>query len=534
MSQAQDSPNAGAVVKNIIVGAIAGGIAVVVLLIAITTYLIWRFVLTPRRQLETDRYDLDEGITKAYGFMGGGYNLADRKEHVRFIAQPRPESEIPNSSIRSKEPSVTASFFTAPTSVSEDRRTAEGSSKGGSVHTAPSYLSKDSAGNLRYVKRGRATVDTRYHARLRSAGLVVSECEEEMNWSGRGMHVEFGKEEAVPLSDATDIVTNAKVQVQAVTCGRIRVCRKTQVCHRRFTPAEALEEVRHLQALKHSHIVRLVGSYYQDIFLSILTYPVADVDLSQFMKDMPRSAENIGMPVQQLREVMQSFFPCLCAATAFIHLSQIKHMDIKPANILISIGSRNSSIHLFMTDFGISRIIRDPEQSQTNGPTGRTEMYCSPEVADGEPRGRASDIFGLGCVFAEILTCIAGQTVQEFRNRRTDDGVSFHSNLSLVVKWIEELDFGEGPSISPAGCQSSILCRKTTLDMINQDPNERPTASQLLEKFPPRPCCKQGPVPLEPILPRVPEEEPDIIPPLPPIPAILPTPHTSSRKRPHP
>lgn len=98
-----------------------------------------------------------------------------------------------------------------------------------------------------------------------------------------------------------------------------------------------------------------------------------------------------------------------------------------------------------MTDFRISRIIRGPEQSQTDGATGRTEMYCSPEVADGEPRGRASDIFSLGCVFAEILTCIAGQTVQEFRNRRADDGVSFHSNLSLVVKWIEELDLRKGP-----------------------------------------------------------------------------------------
>lgn len=67
-----------------------------------------------------------------------------------------------------------------------------------------------------------------------------------------------------------------------------------------------------------------------------------------------------------------------------------------------------------MTDFGISGIIRDPEQSQTDGATGRTEMCCSPEVADGEPRGRASDIFSPGCVFAETLTCIAGQTVQGF------------------------------------------------------------------------------------------------------------------------
>ena len=118
-------------------------------------------------------------------------------------------------------------------------------------------------------------------------------------------------------------------------------------------------------------------------------------------------------------------------------------MDIKPANILISIKSRNSSIHLFMTDFGISRIIRDPEQSQTDGATGR--MYCSPEVADGEPRGRAPDIFNLGCAFAEVLTCIAGQTVQEFRNRRTDDGVSFHSNLSLWSNGLKNWILRKGP-----------------------------------------------------------------------------------------
>ena len=135
-----------------------------------------------------------------------------------------------------------------------------------------------------------------------------------------------------------------------------------------------------------------------------------------------------------------------------------------------------------------------------------------------------------GCIFAETLTCIAGQTVQEFRNHRTDSDVIFHSNLSLVVKWMEDLDFEEGASISPAACQFSTVCRKTTLGMINRDPNKRPTAWQLLEIFPPRPCCKQGPVPLEPVFPRVPEEEPAIILSLPPSPAILPTPHMSSRK----
>lgn len=95
MSQAQDSPN---------VGAIAGGVIGKVLFIAITTYLICRIVLAARRhklleELETDKYDSDEDITKVYGFTGGDHNLADREEHVRSVAQARPESETPNSSV---------------------------------------------------------------------------------------------------------------------------------------------------------------------------------------------------------------------------------------------------------------------------------------------------------------------------------------------------------------------------------------------------------------------------------------------------
>lgn len=94
-SQAQDSPNAGA---------IAGGVIGEGLFIAITTYLICRIVLAARRhklleELETDKYDSDEDITKVYGFTGGDHNLADKEEHVRSIAQAWPQSEIPNSSM---------------------------------------------------------------------------------------------------------------------------------------------------------------------------------------------------------------------------------------------------------------------------------------------------------------------------------------------------------------------------------------------------------------------------------------------------
>lgn len=85
-------------------GAIARGVIGKVLFIATTTYLICRIVLAARRhklleELETDKYDEDEDITKVYGFTGGDHNLADREEHVRSIAQAWPQSEIPNSSM---------------------------------------------------------------------------------------------------------------------------------------------------------------------------------------------------------------------------------------------------------------------------------------------------------------------------------------------------------------------------------------------------------------------------------------------------
>ena len=59
-------------------------------------------------------------------------------------------------------------------------------------------------------------------------------------------------------------------------------------------------------------------------------------------------------------------------------------------------------------------------------------MYFSPEVACGEPRGKSSDTFSLGCVFVEMFTIIPGKLVEEFEEWRTDDGKAFHRNLSLV------------------------------------------------------------------------------------------------------
>ncbi|KAH7403083.1 kinase-like domain-containing protein, partial [Cadophora sp. MPI-SDFR-AT-0126] len=80
----------------------------------------------------------------------------------------------------------------------------------------------------------------------------------------------------------------------------------------------------------------------------------------------------------------------------YIHAQRIRHKDIKPTNILVK------DDNILIADFGLSKRFSD-ETTETRSTAGfKTPGYCAPEVAAHEPRSRASDIFSLGCVFAEM------------------------------------------------------------------------------------------------------------------------------------
>ncbi|KAF2196317.1 kinase-like protein, partial [Delitschia confertaspora ATCC 74209] len=94
---------------------------------------------------------------------------------------------------------------------------------------------------------------------------------------------------------------------------------------------------------------------------------------------------------------LRRFFGCLSAAMSFIHQNNVKHMDIKPKNILVQ------RREIFIADFGVARAYRSAHESETDGPTAFTRMYAAPEVALQDKRGFSADIFPLGCVFLEML-----------------------------------------------------------------------------------------------------------------------------------
>lgn len=226
---------------------------------------------------------------------------------------------------------------------------------------------------------------------------------------------------------------------------------------RKWTLADAMNELQHLHKLHHDHIIQLVGSYILKRKFAILLYPVAGCNLFEFLREMSeildliegglQSTTELDDRVKSLLEIKDRNLDSLAAslgyltsATAFVHQNTIKHMDIKAQNVLmrktpLSIKRPKClTWRVYLADFGLSRSFKPQDLSQTEGYTRGTAKYCAPEVYDYSPRGRKADIFSLGCVHLEILTVYVHMDLDDFKDFRQNDEYdsSFHKSLPGV------------------------------------------------------------------------------------------------------
>ncbi len=102
------------------------------------------------------------------------------------------------------------------------------------------------------------------------------------------------------------------------------------------------------------------------------------------------------MPVDQLLHIIRP----VCSALHYAHDQGILHRDIKPSNIMMT---NDGSI--FVTDFGLARIMEAGESTLSQDMMVGTPQYISPEQAQGvkELDGR-TDIYSLGVILYEMLT----------------------------------------------------------------------------------------------------------------------------------
>src|SRR4051812_17592232 len=85
----------------------------------------------------------------------------------------------------------------------------------------------------------------------------------------------------------------------------------------------------------------------------------------------------------------------------FAHQQDIVHRDVKPSNIMVLKGGIAK-----ITDFGIARLPNSAVKTMTGLILG-SPRYMSPEQVIGKSIDARSDIFSLGVVLYEALTCVA-------------------------------------------------------------------------------------------------------------------------------
>ncbi|KAH0542984.1 hypothetical protein FGG08_002672 [Glutinoglossum americanum] len=366
--------------------------------------------------------------------------------------------------------------------------------------------------------------NSEYGRLVKEKGLLLP-IEEERNWSGRiagaGQHVEFKPTDSVPLEVLHRIGSSNTARIDKVRCRRILLARKSMKCCVRLRLDDAINEVEHLQKLRHAHIVQLVGSYTQGKTFAILLYPAADYDLSTFMERVTQALWNVGRVREDVLIRLEykseerrcywnyltilsfgSFFGCLSSALKFIHDRTTKHMDIKPANILVKEHERyENRHHVYIADFGISRSFSQLDHSQTDSMITKTPKYCAPEVYRGGKWGRSADIFSMGCVFLEMHTILCSKTLDDFEDYRCHGGIdgSFHANLQWVYEWADLLR-GSKPYLTTIDQDTSFTAIERndrviaiTLSMLEPDPEKRPRAQKLAALFGPSNCCDAGP-----------------------------------------
>jgi non-specific serine/threonine protein kinase/serine/threonine-protein kinase len=100
-------------------------------------------------------------------------------------------------------------------------------------------------------------------------------------------------------------------------------------------------------------------------------------------------------------EARLALFREVCDVVAYAHRSLVVHRDLKPRNILVT---REGRVKLL--DFGVAKLldaVAGPDAEKTSAPL--TPDYAAPEQLTGQPITTATDVYALGVLLFELLTC---------------------------------------------------------------------------------------------------------------------------------
>ncbi|KAH7133060.1 kinase-like domain-containing protein [Dactylonectria estremocensis] len=174
-----------------------------------------------------------------------------------------------------------------------------------------------------------------------------------------------------------------------------------------------LREVAVLEVCVHRNIVKLVEAFRledDDQSIRLVMAPWAPYTLMNFLHNSdikrkeccPWFEPNSPKSDRCIYRIMNE----LADAVQYLHGLSIKHKDLKPENILLNYEGSNRITPL-ITDVGVSKIY---VQGGSTNYKDSTYEYLAPEQHAREESSLRSDIWQLGCCFAEIIVVAKGGT----------------------------------------------------------------------------------------------------------------------------
>ena len=170
--------------------------------------------------------------------------------------------------------------------------------------------------------------------------------------------------------------------------------------------AQEMKALERIKDVRHPFVLSLERFEIVDGRLAILT-ELADMSLEQRAQHC-RAQGLTGIPRDELLRYMAD------TAEALDFLAErhsLQHLDIKPANLLIS------GDHIKVADFGLVKELAS--RTQNSMVAGMTPTYSSPEMFDDSPSPH-SDQYSLAIVYQEMLTGVLpfpGRTAAQLANQ---------------------------------------------------------------------------------------------------------------------
>ena len=222
-----------------------------------------------------------------------------------------------------------------------------------------------------------------------------------------------------------------------------------------------VDEARNTSAIDHPHIVPLYDFGDLDGALFLAMRYVEGDDLSALIAESPLAPRRALVLLGQVAEALD-----------VLHARKLVHLDVKPANVLVTKRESAGREHVYLADFGLTRRGAAGHSTSTGDFLG-SPTYAAPEHLRGEHVDGRTDIYSLACM---LFACLTGHapfrgSVDEVIAGHLGGAVPAVSAEMVLPRQFDEVvwrGMATDPAGRPGSCRELMMLAHQALAIITQ------------------------------------------------------------------